>query len=136
MNHATYDLNNGLIVWYSGHGLNNGIFVRYSVHGLNNRPLDNRTCLDHFNTRLSPPYKFLILKYSVFRTPFSLFQWIVAGRVDLNPSGSTLLARQTTAMPNKPGLGPILVMVSAPPDLGYTYRALVSDQHKHLNTGH
>ena len=69
MNHATNDLNNGLIVWYSGHGLNNGIFVRYSVHGLNNRPLDNWTCLDHFYTRLSPPYKFLDFKIFGVQNP-------------------------------------------------------------------
>ena len=38
MNHAAYDLNNGLIVQYLGHGLNDG-------------PFDDRTCLDHLNTR-------------------------------------------------------------------------------------
>jgi hypothetical protein len=32
----------------------------------------------------------------------------------MNPSGSTLIARQTTFMPHKPGLGPILVMAFAP----------------------
>ena len=47
-----YDLNNELLVRYSGHGLNNELLVRYSGHGLNNEPFGNRTILDHLNTEL------------------------------------------------------------------------------------
>ena len=32
--------------------LNNDLFVRYSGHGLNNEPFDERTVLDHLNTKL------------------------------------------------------------------------------------
>lgn len=41
-------------------------------------------------------------------------QWLVAAHVGLNPAGSTLLARSTTFMPNRPGLGAILTMIFAP----------------------
>ena len=47
-----YDLNNELLVRYSGHGLNNKLLVRYSGHGLNNEPFDEPTVLDHSNTEL------------------------------------------------------------------------------------
>ena len=47
-----YDLNNELLVRYSGHGLNNELLVRYSGHGLNNEPFGNRTILDHLNNEL------------------------------------------------------------------------------------
>ena len=47
-----YDLNNKLLVRYSGHGLNNELLVHYSGHGLNNEPFDNQTVLDHSNTEL------------------------------------------------------------------------------------
>ena len=49
---TAYDLNNELLVHYSSHGLNNELLVRYSGHGLNNEPFDERTVLDHSNTKL------------------------------------------------------------------------------------
>jgi hypothetical protein len=39
---------------------------------------------------------------------------MVAGRVDLNPSGNSLICRQTTLLPNVAHLGPILLMIFAP----------------------
>ena len=40
-----------VMAWITDHSVNR-LFVRYSGHGLNNRPFDDRTCLDHLNTRL------------------------------------------------------------------------------------
>lgn len=41
-------------------------------------------------------------------------QWLVAGNVVMNPSGSTLKLRSTTLLPNQYGLGALLTMVFAP----------------------
>ena len=49
---TTYDLNSKLLVCYSSHVLNNKLFVRYLSHDLNNKPFDERTILDHSNTKL------------------------------------------------------------------------------------
>ncbi len=41
-------------------------------------------------------------------------QWFVAAQVGSNPTGSMLMARSTTFMPNQPGLGALLAMIFAP----------------------
>ena len=41
-------------------------------------------------------------------------QYLVAGHVGLNPSATALMARSTTMMPNKLGIGATLTMVFAP----------------------
>ena len=57
-----------LLVYYSSHGLNTKILVRYSGYGLNNEPLDERTILDHLNTKLvcySDPHCIYLLFVSI-----------------------------------------------------------------------
>ena len=67
-----------------------------------------------YDGKLNSKQNIAIRALEMTTTALIISQWLVAGSLDMNPSGTSLIARQTTCMPKIPSLCPILVMMFSP----------------------